>query len=198
MCWWASVLPNGMLSSRERDDDMLHEALYFAARAHDGQRRKGTDIPYIVHPYEVAQILMAEGAEEEVIIAGLLHDTVEDTSVTLEDIRQAFGEQVALMVLACSENKEESWEERKQHTIRYVKMHCPYEVMLIVCADKLSNLRSIRDDLEQIGESLWERFHRGRSEQRWYYESLLEAFGPLEDTEMCQEYQELVLDIFGY
>ena len=176
---------------------MLHEALYFAARAHDGQRRKGTDIPYIVHPYEVAQILMAEGAEEEVVVAGLLHDTIEDTPVTLEDIREIFGEQVALMVLACSEKKGDSWDDRKKHTIQYVRLHCPYEVMLIVCADKLSNLRSIRDDLETLGEDLWPRFYKGRQDQRWYYEELLRAMAPLEDTEMYQEYRELFLDIFG-
>lgn len=176
---------------------MLHKALYFAVHAHDGQRRKGTDIPYIVHPFEVAQILMAEGAEEDVVVAGLLHDTVEDTPTTLEDIRLAFGERVALMVLACSEKKGEPWQERKQHTIDYVSRHCPYEVMLIICADKLSNLRSIRDDLETLGEELWARFHKGRREQRWYYEGLLEAMEPLEETEMYQEYRELFLDIFG-
>ena len=177
--------------------NMLHKALYYAAQAHDGQHRKGTMVPYIVHPYEVAQILMAEDADEEVVAAGMLHDILEDTAITLENIRDVFGERVALMVLACTENKKDSWEERKQHTIQYVKNHCPYEVMLIICADKLSNLRSIRDDLSEAGEKVWDKFHRGRNEQRWYYEGLLEAMSPLEDLQMYEEYQNLFLEIFG-
>lgn len=175
---------------------MIHQAIYFAAVAHQNQKRKGTDVPYIVHPYEVAHILTKEGAEEEVVVAGLLHDTLEDTQVTVEDIQRQFGERVAMMVLGCSENKKDSWEERKRHTISYVKLHCPYEIMLIICADKLSNLRSIAEDYEEVGEQVWDRFHRGRDDQGWYYGGLVEALVPLEDLEMYQELCALYHEIF--
>ena len=96
---------------------MIHEAIIFAALAHEGQKRKGTDVPYIVHPFEVAQILTKAGASESVICAGLLHDTVEDTEVTLEEIRQKFGGEVAGMVSVMTEDKSLSWEERKQKAV---------------------------------------------------------------------------------
>lgn len=100
---------------------MIHEAIYFAAKAHDGQKRKGTAMPYVVHPFEVAAILMEEGAAEEVVAAGLLHDTVEDTAVTAADIREKFGPRVEALVLACSEEKDLPWEERKGRMLARVR-----------------------------------------------------------------------------
>lgn len=176
---------------------MIHEAIQFAAVAHRNQKRKGTDIPYIVHPFEVAQILTAVGADEEVIVAGLLHDTIEDTDVILDDIAEQFGRQVGVLVLACSENKEKAWEERKRHTIAYLQKDCPYDAMEIICADKLSNLRSIAADYAEVGETVWQRFSRGREEQCWYYENLLHVFEPLEDLDMYEEYQQLFFEVFG-
>jgi len=97
--------------------NMIHKAIQFATLAHKNQFRKGTNIPYIVHPFEVAQILTDAKCNEEVIIAGLLHDTVEDTDVAIGQIEQEFGHYVAELVSSCSEDKSQSWEERKQHTI---------------------------------------------------------------------------------
>ncbi len=172
---------------------MIHEAIYFATKAHDGQKRKGTAMPYVVHPFEVAAILMEEGAAEEVVAAGLLHDTVEDTAVTAADIREKFGPRVEALVLACSEEKDLPWEERKGRMLARVRT-CPREAMLIVCADKLSNIRSIADEYED--ESFWQRFHRGRKEQAWYYRGMLEALSPLEDLEMYQELKRRTAEIF--
>ena len=76
----------------------IHDAIIFAAKAHEGQRRKGTDIPYITHPFEVAQILMEAGCDETLIIAGLLHDTLEDTEVTAAEIEEQFGPEVLALV----------------------------------------------------------------------------------------------------
>ena len=88
----------------------IHDAIIFAAKAHEGQRRKGTDIPYITHPFEVAQILMEAGCDETLIIAGLLHDTLEDTEVTAAEIEEQFGPEVLALVDSDSEDKSLSWD----------------------------------------------------------------------------------------
>ena len=95
----------------------IHDAIIFAAKAHEGQRRKGTDIPYITHPFEVAQILMEAGCDETLIIAGLLHDPLEDTEVTAAEIEEQFGPEVLALVDSDSEDKSLSWEDRKKPQI---------------------------------------------------------------------------------
>lgn len=153
--------------------DIVEHAIQFATKAHDGQYRKGSDIPYITHPFAVAMLLRSEGCPDEVVAAGLLHDTVEDTNVTLEDIKINFGDTVAHIVEGCSEpNKSLSWEERKRHTIQYLKT-ADQSVRLVACADKFHNLRSIRDDLEHNGEEVWKKFKRGRRQQEWYYKNIV-------------------------
>lgn len=175
----------------------LHNALIFAARAHHGQMRKGTDIPYIVHPFEVAQILSESGCGNTVIIAALLHDTLEDTNVTKEEILRLFGGEVLRLVTACSEDKSKSWEARKQQTIDELRERADYETLLVAGADKLSNLRSMKVDLDEIGNELWKRFNRGRAQQSWYYGELLDALSPLADHEFYQEFTELYGQVFG-
>lgn len=155
---------------------MIFAAIEFAAKAHSGQFRKGTKIPYLVHPLGVARILIERDCPEEVVVAGVLHDTVEDTPVTIGDIRRSFGEKVASLVEAASEpDKSETWENRKRHTIEYLKT-APTEVLLVSLADKLDNIRAIRQDYEKLGDALWPRFNRPKEEQEWYYESLAEVF----------------------
>ena len=156
--------------------NMIDKAIVFAARAHSGQYRKGTHIPYIVHPLGVARILIQYGCAEHVAIAGILHDTVEDTPVTIEEIRREFGRDAAALVDAATEpDKNGTWENRKKHTIEMVKTLSD-EAALLVLADKLDNIRAIREDLEANGEAVWERFKRPRERQKWYYESLAAAF----------------------
>lgn len=181
-----------------KGDDLMsiHKAIEFAAIAHKTDKRKGTDIPYIVHPFEVAQILTANGANENVICAGLLHDTVEDTDITIKDIERNFGQDIANIVAANSEDKSLSWERRKEHTVEYIKNDALLEVMLVCCADKLSNLRSVKHDLEIIGDNVWERFNRGFEQQKWYYKGLCEAMGALSDYDMYNEFCETYKEIF--
>ena len=101
---------------------------------------------------------------------------MEDTSITLEDIRNSFGEKVASLVDAASEpDKSDTWENRKRHTIEYLKT-APMNALLLSCADKLDNIRSIKEDYERFGESVWKRFRRAKDSQRWYYCSLAEIF----------------------
>lgn len=153
----------------------IDDAIVFVAKAHRKQVRKGTDIPYISHPFSVAMLLQQAGCDEDIVIAGLLHDTVEDTDVTLDDIIEHFGHHVADLVTAASEpDKSLPWEERKQHTLEFLAK-APLDVRRLVCADKLHNLRSILADLEREGSAIWDRFNRGRDDQIWYYSGLLDS-----------------------
>ena len=156
--------------------ERLNRALIFAARAHDGQQRKGTDIQYIIHPAAMAMKLLTMNCMEDVVIAALLHDVVEDTDITLDDIAREFGAPVAELVAAASEPEHDTarWEIRKQHTIDFLR-DAPLPVKLLACADKLHNIGSIARDYAVLGEKVWERFARGRDKQAWYYRALAES-----------------------
>ena len=152
----------------------IEEAIEVAAEAHHGQYRKGTRTPYITHPYAVGLILMEAGCAEAVIIAGILHDTVEDTELTLEFIQERFGDHIANIVDGCSENKALRWRARKTERIEALRTAIP-EVCIVTCADKLHNLRTIISEYDVIGDAVWERFHGGVEDQAWYYRSILYA-----------------------
>lgn len=155
---------------------MIFKAIEFATRAHSGQHRKGTKIPYIVHPLGVAKILIEYGCPDNVVIAGILHDTVEDTLVTLDEIKQTFGLNIADLVEEASEpDKTDTWENRKNHTIGMLKT-LSKEAAKLVLADKLDNIRAIREDLERNGPCIWGRFNRPQEQQKWYYENLAAIF----------------------
>ena len=155
---------------------MIFKAIEFATKAHSGLYRKGTNIPYITHPLNVAQILIEYECPESVVTAGILHDTLEDTQATVDDIRDAFGYEVADLVNAVSEpNKSDTWENRKAHTIKHLKTASP-EVLMISLADKMDNIKKIREDYEKIGNKVWERFNRPKEKQKWYYETLADVF----------------------
>ena len=154
--------------------NQIEEAIEVAAEAHQGQYRKGTDTPYITHPYAVGLILMEAGCSEAVIIGGILHDTVEDTDLTLEFIRDRFGSAIAAIVEGCSENKALRWRARKTERIEALRTASP-EVCTVTCADKLHNLRTIISEYDVIGDAVWDRFHGGVEDQAWYYRSILGA-----------------------
>ena len=151
----------------------LYDAIEVAARAHHRQVRKGTEIPYIVHPLAVAGFLIRAQCPEHMVIAALLHDVLEDTPVTVEEIHSHFGRKVSELVTAVSEpDKKAPWEKRKAHTIQYLGDRANDDVLVVALADKLDNIRAIREGLESAGEMFWERFNRPREKQKWYYESL--------------------------
>ena len=154
--------------------NQIEEAIEVAAEAHQGQYRKGTDTPYITHPYAVGLILMEAGYSDAVIIAGILHDTVEDTDLTLEYIRERFGDAIANIVDGCSENKALRWRARKTERIEALRT-ASLEICIVTCADKLHNLRTIISEYDLIGDTVWERFHGGVEDQAWYYRSILGA-----------------------
>ncbi|CVI66056.1 GTP pyrophosphokinase rsh [Clostridiales bacterium CHKCI001] len=174
---------------------MVHKGIEFAVRAHGQQKRKGSDLLYIVHPFETALILSQAGANETLICAGLLHDTLEDTAVTYEQLQQEFGTAVADLVQSRSEDKLKTWEERKLATVNGIQ-NLTYEQKLLLCADKLSNMRSIAADYQMIGEKLWERFRRGRESQKWYYGAIITELAQLEELPMHQELKHLYQIVF--
>jgi len=155
---------------------MLNKAIQEAAVAHGDQKRKGTDIPYITHPFMVAMILSEAGYTEDEVVAGVLHDTLEDTQLTEDYIEKLFGEHVREIVVGCTEPNRlgKSWEDRKQHTIDYLKT-ASSEIRAVSCADKLHNVRCMTADYEETGERLWNRFKAGKDEQEWYYKGLVDS-----------------------
>ena len=180
---------------------MIDSAIEAALRSHGNQPRKGTDVPYVVHPVAVGILLAKAGCRDEIIVAGILHDTLEDTSMTLDDIRGVFGGEVASLVLACSEpDKSLDWEERKAHTIEFLKT-ASLEVRTIACADKLHNIRTIVEEEKRVGPKIWRRFNRGKAEQEWYYKELVRVLGDREDQEpyasLFEALRKEVEDLFG-
>ncbi|WP_112179709.1 MULTISPECIES: HD domain-containing protein [Paraliobacillus] len=156
-------------------NDRLMQAITYATVKHDGQKRKVDRTPYIAHPYRVAMSLKAAGYENDVVIAGLLHDVVEDTDSTLIEIKDLFGEQIEKLVAYATEpEKTIPWEQRKQHTIDGIK-HAPLAAKLVVCADKIDNLHSILESERLLGTVMWDSFQRGREDQKWYYQAVYES-----------------------
>lgn len=182
---------------------MLDKAIVFATKAHEGQYRKGTQTPYILHPLETAAIVATLTNDEEVISAALLHDVIEDTAVTGEEIREAFGERVYSLVMSESENKREgvpaeiSWKTRKSETLDHLK-DAPLEVKMITLGDKLSNIRAISRDYATFGDALWQRFNqKEKREHAWYYKNIAECLYKLSATPAFEEYFYLIQKTFG-
>lgn len=177
--------------------NLVEKAIVFAAEAHKHQTRKGTEIPYVTHPFAVGMMLQGAGCSEEVVAAGILHDTLEDTEATYESLVKEFGVRVADLVVAASENdKSLSWEERKQNTIEMLG-DVSIEELQVIVADKLHNLRSIRTDLEEHGDMIWQRFNRGKEKQQWYYESIVKSLAlRKEEFKLISELEEEVMAVF--
>ncbi|MFT4415937.1 HD domain-containing protein [Fredinandcohnia humi] len=177
--------------------DIVEKAIMVASKAHDGQYRKLTNIPYITHPLGVGLLLIRNNARPELVAAGILHDTVEDTEITVEDIREAFGEEIAEIVEGCSEpDKALAWEERKEHTISFLRT-ASEDIRTVACADKLHNIRSIIKDYGENGEKVWSRFKRGREKQEWYYRSVINSLGYASTFPLLEELKKEVDSLFG-
>jgi (p)ppGpp synthase/HD superfamily hydrolase len=159
----------------------LERALRWAAERHRTQERKGSGVPYVQHVVAVAMILDRAGCAEDVVIAGLLHDVVEDTDTTLEQVAEVFGAQVAEIVGWCSERKTDEegrkcpWIDRKREHIALLD-GAPVAAKAVMLADKLHNLLSIQFDL-QAGRDLWSKFNADPALVVWYYESVIDRCG---------------------
>jgi (p)ppGpp synthase/HD superfamily hydrolase len=142
----------------------IDAALAMAARAHREQVRKGSDVPYIVHPVSVAWILARHGFDEDLQIAALLHDTVEDTELELDTIHAAFGDELARLVSAVTEKKVEMgvkrpWRVRKAEALDHLISGADGRIAALKAADLLHNLYSTIRDLKHSGKSVWQRFN---------------------------------------
>lgn len=178
---------------------MVDKAIQFATKAHEGQFRKGTNRPYIVHPLEVGEIVATMTDDIEIISAAILHDTIEDCEgVTAERLAREFSPRVAELVDQESEDKSKTWYERKGTTIERLKT-ASMEVCMIGLGDKLSNMRGIDKDYQEQGEEVWSRFRMKKKEIiGWYYKGLRDALGiHFQGYPAYEEYQELVKKVFG-
>lgn len=181
--------------------NVFEKAIIFAVNAHSGMTRKGGDTPYIVHPMEVAAIAGCFTADHEVLAAAVLHDTVEDTPCTYEDLCREFGKRVADLVASDSEDKREdrpaaeTWKLRKQETLDALRT-ASREEKIIVFSDKLSNLRSLHRDYLAVWVAVWERFNqKDPMEHLWYYGGVLELCQELSDSAPYREYAALLNDL---
>ena len=170
----ASPVSDGILTGR------FDDAFLYARRLHAEQRRKGTRVPYVAHLLAVASLVLEVGGDENEAIAALLHDAVEDQGgePVLEEIRRRFGGRVADIVAGCTDAWEEPkppWRERKEAYIAHLGQASP-SVLLVSCADKLHNVRSLIFDYGLVGDELWARFNAGRDDILWYYGALAERF----------------------
>lgn len=162
------------------DNILLNHAIHFATDRHAGQLRKGTTLPYIIHPLETMTILASMNADTNLLIAGLLHDTLEDTDTTDEELLVQFGEDVYTLVKGHSEDKSQSWEERKLRAINELQKGT-LRLKMLVMADKTANLRSMYFDHKLVGDKLWERFNAPKEKQAWYYSRIQAALQELKD-----------------
>jgi (p)ppGpp synthase/HD superfamily hydrolase len=159
--------------------ERLRAALRLAERAHRGQRRKGGETPYVLHPAAVAALLVAAGAHEDLVCAGLLHDVVEDSDVTVAELEEQFGAEVARLVDAVTERKEHPdgrpipWETRRADTISHLE-HADDDVRALKAADLAINLGDVVLDHAEVGDELWLRFNAGAAAQLWYYRRVAE------------------------
>ena len=178
--------------------DRFSQASRLAEELHRGQVRKGTTIPYVSHLYAVAGLLMEWGAQEDVVIAGLLHDAVEDCGgeLTAALIRERFGDRVADVVLSCSDSVTDdptvkaSWSERKQAHVAEVA-HMSDDAALVTAADKLHNLQTLNRDLRREGPATLQRF-KAPDQMLWYYEAITQALKGRVPDEVLQELADQV------
>ena len=183
--------------------DILDKAIIFATKNHGGTTRKGGDIPYIVHPLEAGIIASSITSDREIISAAILHDILEDTLVTSDELEKEFGERITQLVLSDTENKrndipaKDSWQIRKQETLDFL-IHAGKDEQIICLSDKLSNMRAIYHDYNKFGDKLWQRFNiKDKQRQSWYYSGIADRLDKINDTDAWKEYQYLIIKVFG-
>lgn len=188
------------------DTDLLDRAIIFAVKAHHNTERRGKGFPYIVHPMEAVEIVATITPDQELLAAAALHDTIEDTDVTVEDIRREFGDRIAELVHAESdqingelfngENEEETWHDRKQAAIDRLAA-ASHDAKIVAMGDKLSNMRAIWRDYQVKGDELWKIFHvKDKASHEWHYRGLANSLSELSDTFAYQEFIRLINEVF--
>ena len=191
------------MANNPLDTRLLDRAIIFAVRAHAGTERRGKGYPYIVHPLEAVEIVSTMTADQELLAAAALHDTVEDTGVTVEQLRAEFGDRVAALVEEESDKFEEgvseadSWHARKRAAIERLSK-ASREAKMVALGDKLSNMRAIARDYAVQGDALWDIFHaKDPKDHEWHYRGLADALRELEGTFAFQEFEKLINQVFA-
>ena len=183
---------------KKMDTSLLDRAILFAVQAHAGTPRRGKGFPYVVHPMEAMVIAATMTDDQEILAAAALHDVVEDTEVTLDELRARFGERVAGLVDTESDRFGEGldWRTRKEEALKRLR-EASRDGKIVALGDKLSNMRAIARDFTSKGEVFWDLFHiKEKSVHAWRYHALLDALSDLSDTYAYQEFEFLVNRIF--
>lgn len=192
-------------STFEYAEDLISKAMMFAIAAHSGQKRKDGRTPAIVHAMEAAVNAAALTPDPEVMAAALLHDTVEDTDVTPEQVKKMFGERISALVSSETEDKHpemnasDSWLLRKQESLDELRAATDPAVKILWLSDKLSNLRSFWRIYREVGDKMWERFHqKDPAMHAFYYREIARALADFKDTAPYEEYIELYHKLFPH
>jgi GTP pyrophosphokinase len=177
----------------------FEDALLFAARKHNGQTRKQTQVPYLAHLLSVTALVLEAGGDEDQAIAAVLHDVVEDCggAPVLIEVRERFGARVADIVNGCTDTDvvpKPPWRARKEHYLRHLQ-EAGEDVRLVSAADKLHNVRSIVADYRYVGEAVWERFAGRREGTLWYYRAVLEILHQGPGNRLVDELERFVLEL---
>jgi len=190
------------MANKPLDTELLDRAIIFAVRAHAGTERRGKGFPYIVHPMEAVEIVATMTSDQELLAAAALHDTVEDTDVTVEDIRREFGDRIANLVASESDtfeegvSEEDSWHSRKRAAIERLAK-ASHDAKIVALGDKLSNMRAIARDYAVQGDSFWNIFHaKDPKDHEWHYRGLAESLKELSDTFAYKEFESLINIVF--
>ena len=191
------------MANKALNTELLDRAIIFAVRAHAGTERRGKGFPYIIHPMEAVEIVATMTPDQELLAAAALHDTVEDTDVTVDQIRAEFGDRIANLVAAESDafvegvSEEDSWHARKQAAIdRLAK--APHDAKMVALGDKLSNMRAIARDYAVQGDALWNLFHaKDPKDHAWHNRGLADSLRELQDTFAFREFESLINQVFG-
>lgn len=190
------------MANQYLDTELLDRAIVFAVKAHHNTERRGKGFPYIVHPMEAVEIVASITPDQELLAAAALHDTIEDTDVTVEQLRAEFGDRIADLVHAESDqftegvSEEDSWHDRKQAAIDRLAA-ASHDAKIVAMGDKLSNMRAIWRDYQVKGDELWKIFHvTDKAAHEWHYRGLADSLSELKDTFAYQEFVQLINDVF--
>lgn len=190
------------MANKPLNTAILDRAIIFAVRAHTGTERRGKGFPYIVHPMEAVEIVATMTKDQELLAAAALHDTLEDTNITLDQLRDEFGNRVASLVADESDEKYEgvsesdSWHARKQAAIDRLAA-APHDAKIVAMGDKLSNMRAIARDYAMKGDALWNIFHaKDPKDHEWHYRGLAASLSELKDTFAYKEFVSLIDQVF--
>ena len=191
------------MANKPLDTKLLDRAIVFAVRAHAGTERRGKGFPYIVHPLEAMEIVATMTPDQELLAAAALHDTVEDTDVTIAQIQTEFGDRVAELVAMESDEPHQSrdsienWRARKQTAIDRLA-RASRDAKIVALGDKLSNMRAIARDYAEQGDNLWNLFHaKDRKDHEWHYRGLAASLRELQETFAYKEFEQLINQVFG-